>query len=470
MAEFFFLECINISNEPLSKAKAEVSFDGGQTFRDFTAAELSGGLLVQVSQKFTIRVSVIHYQPIVQPLLVKPVTSSQRTSLEFDGAPDFAAGAVTSVEKNSGFDQRNDHSLTVIVSLFRDGTPARAQAGQAQLPNFPLASLVWTGQAVLNNGGSGFGRFAAQISPPQPPIGASTGKLVFGLTADDSVPQLAGIFVPNSVDLNGPIPMHVFFAPSTGAKKRPYPFSDGPGSFNEVLDNYLVNVGKRLLSQHVAAKVHCVFVFPLPPPSGYLKGLQDAGRLRQYCLEAAFFVKRFVGGQRVPLPVLGRCALSGFSEGGRPLHSVVTTANGAFPELKEVYGLDIVPPSGSSSDVGSYQQVLGTLSTWHDANPDHHVRLYTHYPAFSQAGTASIKPPTVRQNSGATESQGRNATFAFLPIAPFWTTIDQEVGPTPNPNYVLRQGSRTIDDGLTHQLIPSIMLEHALANSGFQKG
>ncbi|HKO47439.1 MAG TPA: hypothetical protein VJV79_06935 [Polyangiaceae bacterium] len=472
MTEAVFVQPRNVSGAPLTQALSEVSFDAGQTFRALTATESASGLTVQVQQKFTIRVSQPHYTPVIQPLIVNaPQQPGSGTTLAFDGAADFAAGPLTSTQKNAGQDINplNQHFFTPFITLFRDGTPARTSAGQTPLPNFPLSNLAWGGTQLLSTGGTGVSRFAAQVSPNVAPVGAGTGKLVFGLTVDATVPQLAAIYVPDSVDLSGPIPIHIFFAPSTGGKTRPYPFSNGPKSFNEFLDTYLINIGKRLLSQHVAAKVRCVFVLPVPPPSGYLGGIQDAPRLRQYCLEVAFFVRKFVGNQRFPDATLGRCALSGFSEGGRPLKQVVSTSHGDFPELKEVYGLDIVPPSGSSADGGSYRQLLDTLTTWHAADSDRHVRLYTHYPAFSSAGQSAIKPAPVRSNGGATESQGRNATFAFLPIA-FWQTVASEAGPNRNPNYDMGNSKSQPDDRQTHQLIPAVMLEHALANSGFAKG
>ena len=149
------------------------------------------------------------------------------------------------------------------------------------------------------------------------------------------------------------------------------------------------------------------------------------------------------------------------------MHQVIATSAGAFSELKEIYGLDVVPPSGSSGDVSSFQQLLNTLAAWHDADADRHVRLYTHFPALDVAGAVSIKPPPARRNGKASESQARNATYAFLPFQGFWDAIQAEqVGTQPNPNYPF--GTDT--DRSTHQRIPCAMLEHALANSGFAKG
>ena len=57
----------------------------------------------------------------------------------------------------------------------------------------------------------------------------------------------------------------------------------------------------------------------------------------------------------------------------------------------------------------------------------------------------------------------------ILPIA-FWQTVAAEVRPNPNPNYAIGNSPGQPDDSQTHQLIPAVMLEHALANSGFAKG
>ncbi len=64
----------------------------------------------------------------------------------------------------------------------------------------------------------------------RPSHAPANGTLIFGETPDDSVPQLAAIFVPKGLDLTGeaegPVPVHLFFSPSTGRKTGKYPFSD----------------------------------------------------------------------------------------------------------------------------------------------------------------------------------------------------------------------------------------------------
>ncbi len=469
MTEAVFVQPRNVSGATLTQALAEVSFDAGQTFRALTAAEVATGLIVQVQQKFTIRVSLPHYTPVTQALIVNaPPKAGKGSTLGFDGPTDFGSGAFASIQKDSGT-PLNQHFFNPWITLFRDGGPVRLQAGQTPLSNtFAHSVVAWSGAAVLNAGGTAYARFAGQVTAPIQCVTPGIGKLNFGLTVDSAVPQLAPIYIPDSLDLTAPIPVIVFFPPSTGAKNRPYPFSNGPSSFNEFMENYLMSGGKRLLSQLVASKVQCVFVLPVPPPSGYLSGIQDAARLRQYCLEVAFFVQRFVGGKLIPDTTLGRCAVAAFSEGGRAMHNVVATS-GAFPELKEVYGLDVVPPSGSAKDSASYQQMLSTLARWHDADADRHVRLYTHFDACNTAGNFSIKPSPSVRNGRASESRANNATFAFLPFTGFWDAISTEqVGTQPNPSIDFSGGGDT--DRATHQLIPAMMFGHALTNSGFKKG
>ena len=328
---------------------------------------------------------------------------------------------------------------------------------------------------VLANAGSAYQRFAAHVEPNVPSYGPAVGRLVFIQTLDDSVPQLAAVFVPAGLDVLAPVPMHVFFCPNTGGKKRPYPFSNGTDSFNGVLHNYLTGGDKRLINQHAAARVRCVLVFPLPPPTGYFSGIQDAKRLRRYCLEVVFLLQRLAG-YHMPIPLLGRCALSAFSEGGIPLHNVVRSSpdGSAFPELKEIYLLDVVAPCGNTTSLGSYQTLLQTLNGWHRCDSERRVRTYTQYSAFNACVPGGVKPAVSRTNAGASDASASSAdcTFLFAPIS-FWKVVKQEQqGVSPNPSYVLGglDGQAKDQERTVHQLMPCIFLEHALKNSGFSKG
>ena len=87
----------------------------------------------------------------------------------------------------------------------------------------------------------------------------------------------------------------------------------------------------------------------------------------------------------------------------------------------------------------------------------------------SGTGTHSSFIPVGDRNGRASESRARNATFAFLPFQGFRDLISVEQrGTQPNPS--IDFNGRGDTDRATHQLIPALMFEHALINSGFEKG
>ena len=226
-----------------------------------------------------------------------------------------------------------------------------------------------------------------------------------------------------------------------------------------MLHNYLISGGKRFLSQHIASGKSCIFVFPLPAPQAYFANLQTAPSLRQFCLELVYYLRKARDMPSDLQPTLGTCALSGFSEGGRPLANVIGSSvlGTAFPELEEIYLLDVMPPSGSSSDMGSYHRLLGLLNGWWASGKGKRkVRFYSQF--YSFGASLAVKGNFIRANAGAMEYQSNGTTCLYSPKH-FWATISQEqTGTTPSPGYDLDN---------VHQLMPCMFLQHALKNSGF---
>lgn len=439
----------------MPQAVAEVSFDSGSSFRALTSGEQTQGFPVEVGQQFVARLSQPHYFPVQQPLRV--VVEEREPRLAFDPQAVPGAMATTPIVDMARGGQRS-FVFSAWLSIFRDGTPARARERNQQVPSFVYNMVEFAGAAVLNGGGSHMGRFAGTIGSNVGSHDPANGTLIFGETPDSSVPQLASIFVPKGLDLDQPVPVHIFFSPSTGRKVGKYPFSDGDNSFNAVFHNFLTGGGKRFINQHVSSKRACIFVFPLAPPDSYFRGIQDSVRLRLYCLEAVHLAQRLVGGRLMPTARLGRCALSGFSEGGRPMNNVVVSSLSAdFPELKELYCLDTVSPAGSDGDAGSYARFLSAVTSWRNAGSDRRVRIYTRSAAFASVlGSIGLGAPA-RTNNGAREHVGSGVTAVFTPQA-FWQQLSQERAPTPDPRY---------DFSDLHQLMPCVFLQHALLNSGF---
>jgi len=490
---FVLIQAYNLLQQTVGDATREVSFDGGQSFRPLTKSEETNGISVAAEQKFTVRVSRPHHQPVVQPLLVTalpppgappiPPGLPPLLRLDFDGPRDFGSVFASSA---GGTSASPTFQYMACLTVFRDGNAPRAAAKNAPITPQFMFILGFQGARVLANAGTGYGRFNAAIGPTLFAPTPSQGQLFFALGPDDSIPQLVAIFVPNGIDLSQPVPLNVFFCPTTGKKKPPYPFSSVNADptikvgedFDGVVTGFLTGFNRRLIHQHLVSNKKCVLVFPLPPGSGYFSGIEDAERLRRYCLEIVFFAQRTVGNLRFPNPQLGRCALTVFSAAGVPLSKVVSSSlKGAFPELKEIYCLDVVSPAGDSKSTASYQTLFANLGSWMNADPARRVRIYTQSPAMN-AVSDPLKGPTLGTNiGGAIEHGTANTTFAFMP-PPFFLTVDQErIGTAPDPNYTLSPTPQTPNAPLPpitgavvdtiHNAFPALFLEHALQCSGF---
>jgi len=446
----------DITTKTSASTQWDLSMDDGSSWRPLSVLEQHGGLQLVPPKSLMLRARQRGAWGISQRLRFAP---DERT-LVCEGPQDFGTLALDSSMVPEVGTEQVRHSLSVCMSLLRDALPDRTEHGNTPPPPYMYSVMAFNGPSVLAADGAGLQRFAAGRAVNVLSYGETIGELLFVKTPSDAgKPQLCAVFVPNGLDLGAPVPIHLFYSPSTGNKKLPYPYSDGDDSFNAMVHNYLVGGGKRFLSQHVASGKACVFVFPIPSPQSYFTNLQSAASARLLCLEIVYYLRKSRGGASGDLPTLGVCALSGFSEGGRPLAAVLgsSPSGSAFPELEEVYLLDAMPPSGNSADTGSYHRLMGLLNGWWASGKGKRkVRFYSQFYGFGVP--LAVRGSLVRSNGSAVEYQGNGSTCFFAPKR-FWATVEQEqAGLDTNPGYVLDN---------VHQLMPCVFLEHALMNSGF---
>ncbi len=452
-----FMSPSDVTGAPLAGAYCELSTDGGDNWRLTTAAERQAGVLLNPGQRFVTRIGAPGSWQVVQEFVLGP---NGNLGLEFDGKQDFGSVSVSSTPTTEPTPTQFRYVYNACLSLFRDAMPDRNDNGNNPPPAYMYTVMAFGDANVLSEGNSGLSRFDAGRAVNVVSYGPDVGDLYFIKTpADSNRPQESAVFVPSNLDLTQSVPVHLFFSPSTGGKKLPYPYSDGDNSFNAMLHNYLISGGKRFLSQHVASGKSCAFVFPLPSPKTYFSNLQNAASVRKFCLELVYYLRRFRGLSEGLLPNLGTCALSGFSEGGRPLANVIGSSplGQGFPELEELYLLDVMPPSGSSADIGSYHRLLGLLNGWWASGKGKRkVRFYSQFYPFGIS--LAVRGQLLRANGGAQEYQANGTTCLYTP-GRFWSTISQEeLDANSNPGYALDN---------VHQLMPCMFLQHALKNSGF---
>jgi hypothetical protein len=452
-----FLSSTDISLANLSTAKYELSTDGGSNWHLLSVADRQAGLPIDPGQRFIARISQTGTWAVTQELAI---SADRDTALVYVGDQDFGAVSLSSTAPGEPMPTEFRHVFSACLSLFRDAMPDRNAQGNNQPPAYMYSLLSFNGANVLAGGGSGLGRLAADPAMNVVSYGPNVGDLYFIQSPPDSnIPQECAVFVPSNLDLSAPVPVHVFYSPSTGGKKLPYPYSDGDDSFNAMLHNYLISGAKRFLSQHVASGKSCVFVFPLPSPKSYFASLQTADSVRKFCLETVYYLRKIRGMPAGLQPNLGTCALSGFSEGGRPLANVIASSPQglAFPELQELYLLDVMPPSGSSVDTGSYHRLMGQLNGWWASGQGKRkVRFYSEFYPFNLP--LAVRGNLARSGASALEYQADGSTCFFSP-ASFWATVGQEQSDS--------NGGLGYALDSVHQLMPCVFLQHALRNSGF---
>ena len=431
-------EAVDVLQKNINNPKSEVSFDDGQTWRTLTIQEKLKGFNVGAGSKFVARVSVKGLWPVEQRFILQP-------PLETVNPIDFGT-----LKHSSG---QTNHLFTTKLTLLRDAEPDRINLKIPPLPDYRFDILSFEGKAVLSNDKkrTGFERFAAHIVRSIVPHGPN-GKVFFAKAHSSSfpTPQLVAVFVPTGLDLKETVPVHIFFTPYTHIKKPPYPY--GP-DWNAMIDNYMVNKGKRFLQQHAASGRKCIFVFPVAPPKEYFQAIDSGSKLCHYLFELVYWLQRMNGLHKTSIPRLGRCAISGFSAGGNPLVSIMNTSmNREFPELMEVYGFDVANKDSFSS----------VSSRWWN-NGQRIVRWYNHYSNVKKPGYAKDPP---QMNAGALEYSGNNSTYLYTPLS-FWETVCKESGKNNDTTYECATLSRPVNDSEVHQMMPCIFMQHALKNSGF---
>jgi hypothetical protein len=438
-----------------AQPSASWEFSTDQThFRTLSPGELRAGVIVTPGTSVSVRVRQRGTWSVSQKLTL----TSDGTALKCADGADFGTVSTHSTPLQERGNSVICHVYSACLSLLRDAMPNREEHGNNAPPAYMYTVLSFD-YDVLASGGAGLERFAAGRAVNVLSYGDAVGDLVFAKAPSDSgKPEEFAVFVPRGLDLSAPVPVHWFFSPSTGGKKLPYPYSDGDNSFNAMIHNYLIGGGKRFLSQHGAAGKDCVFVFPVPSPRTYFSNVQTASALRKACLEIVYFLRKSRGIE-TSFPALGTCALSGFSEGGRPLAAVIGSSptGNAFPELEELYLLDVMPPSGSSADTGSYHRLMGLLNGWWSCGKGKRkVRCYSQFYAFGLP--LAVRGQLSASNGGALEYRAEGTTCLYTPKR-FWAAVEQEQsGSTTNPGYELDN---------VHQLMPCMFLQHALRNSGF---
>ncbi len=466
---FCTLQGFDVLQEAVPDAVHEISLDGGASFRTIVGKERTDGVKLREDQKFVARVSKAGLFTVTQPLVVQG-----GNHLAFDGEPDFGARPVFSHSTSPVVQWR--HVLHTSLTLLRDATPDRKAHGCADLPSYAHNMLSFGGAAVLASGGWGWARFAGGLAPEVPSL--PSGKLLFFKTVVGAklpggakrVPELTAVYVPSSVDLAKPLPMHVFFSPFTHPKKGDYPYST---DFNAMIDNYLVSGGKRLVNQINAAKKKCILVFPVAPREEHFAGVLPAAQLRRFLLEVACCVRRTAGGETFQFerPTLGLCSASAFSSGAEPLIALMQSSMAnEFPELREIYSLDGFP-GGSTKAFGG--MAATATAWWGNGAKGRRLRMYSHY--GEGAGPAELpafaKTPTSR-NGDAFATELEKATYVHAPTT-FWQRLFDEQADTSSPlsgyfwAWALDR-DKTKDGDRVHQLMPSVFLEHAFRNSAYE--
>ena len=448
-----------------SRTQGSVTFDGTTT-----AMSSEQSVAVPADKNLQLLVSGGDLWPVSQTLRINPANQDE---CQYVGDVDEGARSLFSCRLGGG---EWKHTFYANLTLFRDASQRRASAGLNPLPNYPWDVLAFPGPRILSDNQSAVfvNRFAASVARGVAGYdrsvslypGSSNGQLCYLMTPDSSArPRLAAVYVPSGIEWDKPVPLVTFLTPYTHKKAGNYPWST---DFNAMLDNYLINGGKRLLAQVNSSGRKCVFVFPIPLPHGFYDAVHQAADMRRYLLEIVYWLQRKIGQQRLPQPALGRCAVAAFSAGGNAMrHLLQSAAGGGFDELKEVYGLDVV------NAAGGYPAFRKALAAWW--KDGRRVRFYeTDHAGNAWAGLGpSFKlQPSGNSVGGALEYQGKDATFAWLPTT-FWQAVWTEDPSTERsvlghfPPDGDHNPVQPIHDSV-HQVIPAFFLQHALANSGFE--
>jgi hypothetical protein len=308
------------------------------------------------------------------------------------------------------------------------------------------------------------------------PVVVPKGKMFYARRVD--TPALLGIWVPQGVTVSRqrnnvdpatkPLNFHVFYHPSPGKLKGSYPFSF---FFVDLICRYLFYfrfLHTQMVNQHQAAGVNTILIFPVGSSRNWNGGLGGQNSLMRLLQEVGFFVQRM---DRIPIPLqtVGKCAVSGFSASGTFVNQAMGLENAHFDQnvLREVYGFDLrgVSPKTFASSVTPWRarnakkdrdprkfRIYTTLDTWFTAHQN------------VDGSATSISGP-----AGSSERSGSNSSVVFMPVTPFWTSLDPTIAGDGKPaGQTAYQIFKPVFEPDVHQMFPALFMEHALRNSQFK--
>jgi hypothetical protein len=306
------------------------------------------------------------------------------------------------------------------------------------------------------------------------------GKMFYARRID--IPELIAIWVPEGVLVSRqrndnvdpstkPLNFHIFYHPNPGVLHGSYPFSF---AFVDLICRYLFyypNLHKEMVNQHAAAGVNNIFVFPVGDPKKWNGTLGGQNSVLWLLQEVAFFVQRMA---LIPIPLqkVGKCAISGFSASGPLVQKALKLENAFFDQhvLREVYGFDL---RGAEA-----QTFANSLIAWRgrnakkDADP-RKFRIYTTDESWFTANRHVDRTATsITGPAGSLERSGPNSSVVYLPISPFWTSLNPTVtgdGKSADKSaYTVFKPVFVQKHDDVHQMMPVLFMEHALKNSQFK--
>ncbi|MGA7932598.1 MAG: hypothetical protein WCA35_03375, partial [Kovacikia sp.] len=274
------------------------------------------------------------------------------------------------------------------------------------------------------------------------------------------IPQLWIVFVPDGLSSCEPLSVHVFFGPAPREEQAasPYPYGS---EWCKRANNYLTNIGKKLLHQRAASTKKCLFVFPLPrpyttkkeDPAAIYGDLKQATELRRHLRQLVCWLSLRIN---VDLTIT-QCTISGFSDAGE--HALLPIMNSSrrneFPELMEVYALDAVNKNTEGGP--GVSEFAHAVQRWVSGRASRIVRMYTSIPRVAADGMRPelFSGPPTRTNAEAKEWHVAQGTFVYTPPE-FWNRIFE--GQEEKNQYIYKHP-------FPHQLMPCVFLQHALQNS-----
>ena len=484
---FLVVKVTDVNNNPLKKCNINVDFGGtGPGMGNQTAqpAGPDGTFEVKVPDAADIVSVTVERPPSFLPAnqhvkIVRPAAGSQNPSLIFTGngfqelntlkvGGNSRAGGGFNLEIFFALGQLTNARFEVeAVRTIANKTPKKIFALDPS--NLPVIDFV--GPTVVNPAGKGWN----QLFQKAIPVVVPKGKMLYARRVD--TPQLLGIWVPQGVTVSRqrnnvdpatkPMNFHVFYHPSPGKLPGSYPFSF---AFVDLICRYLFYfpfLHKEMVDQHQAAGVNTILIFPVGSSRNWNGGLGGQNSLLRLLQEVAFFVQRM---DRIPIPLqtVGKCAVSGFSASGTFVNQAMGLENAHFDQnvLREIYGFDLrgVTPQTFASSVTAWR----ARNAKKDRDP-RRFRVYTTLDTWFKALQGADRSATsITGPAGSLERSGPNSSVVFMPVTPFWTSLNPAVTGDGKPaGQTAYQIFRPVFDDI-HQIIPALFMEHALRNSQFK--